>query len=208
MKNKYNALYDPRMANAVCISGQLYLIDLIEKLETIPTFKLIQSNTDGLIVSYDTDLHGDIKAVVSEWEQRTGFTMGFDDIDCIFQKDVNNYVMRDTNGDVEVKGGYVSNYTGGDFTNNSLVIVAKAVVAYLLDGVPPEQTIGECNDKSQFQMICKAGRTYDKVIWTGLRDNEVQNVNRVYASVNKDSGTLYKVKLPKDGTSVPDYSRK
>ena len=200
MKNKYNALYDPRMANAVCISGQLYLIDLIEKLETIPTFKLIQSNTDGLIVSYDTDLHGDIKAVVSEWEQRTGFTMGFDDIDCIFQKDVNNYVMRDTNGDVEVKGGYVSNYTGGDFTNNSLVIVAKAVVAYLLDGVPPEQTIGECNDKSQFQMICKAGRTYDKVIWTGLRDNEVQNVNRVYASVNKDSGTLYKVKLPKDGT--------
>ena len=33
MKNPYNALFDPRMANAVCISGQLYLIDLIEKLE-------------------------------------------------------------------------------------------------------------------------------------------------------------------------------
>ena len=32
-KDKYNRLYDPRKANELCISCQLFLIDLIEKLE-------------------------------------------------------------------------------------------------------------------------------------------------------------------------------
>lgn len=40
MKDKNNALYDPRQANRVCIYGQLLILDLIEKLE--PYSKLIQ----------------------------------------------------------------------------------------------------------------------------------------------------------------------
>ena len=42
MKSEYNELYDPHMANQVCITGQLLLLDLIEKLE--PYIKLIQSS--------------------------------------------------------------------------------------------------------------------------------------------------------------------
>jgi hypothetical protein len=198
MKNPYNALFDPRMANAVCISGQLYLIDLIEKLEMIPTFKLIQSNTDGLIVSYDRDVESKINYAVHAWETRTGFTMGFDSVEKIVQKDVNNYIMRGADSSLEVKGGYVSNYGGGDFKSKSLVIAAKAIVANLLDGTSPTKTITDCDDIEQFQMISKAGHTYDKVIWISAgKEIEVQNVDRVYASKNKQSGTLYKIKLAK-----------
>ena len=32
-KDKYNKLYDPLQANNICITGQLLLTDLIEKLE-------------------------------------------------------------------------------------------------------------------------------------------------------------------------------
>jgi len=198
MNNQYNKLYDPRQALAVCVSGQLYLIDLIEKLEDVPTFKLIQSNTDGLIISYDTKYESQIDAVIDDWSKRTGFGMEATDVEKIVQKDVNNYVMRTTDGKVKVKGGYVANYEGGDWMNRSLVIVAKAIVANLLDGTPPEETINACNDMEQFQIVCKAGSTYDKVIWiSNGNEVEVQNVNRVFASINKDSGTLYKVKLPK-----------
>lgn len=198
MNNQYNKLYDPRMALAVCVSGQLYLIDLIEKLEDVPTFRLIQSNTDGLIISYDTKYESQIDAVIDDWSKRTGFGMEATDVEKIVQKDVNNYVMRTTDGKVKVKGGYVANYEGGDWMNRSLVIVAKAIVANLLDGTPPEETINACNDMEQFQIVCKAGSTYDKVIWiSNGNEVEVQNVNRVFASINKDSGTLYKVKLPK-----------
>ena len=56
MKDKTNAAYDPRNNNCMCINGQLMLLDLIEHLEVIPGFQLIQSNTDGLIVQVpDTD---------------------------------------------------------------------------------------------------------------------------------------------------------
>lgn len=193
-----NALYDPKMANAVCISGQLYLIDLLEKLENIPTFRLIQSNTDGLIVSYDAEADSAIRAAVDDWETRTGFTMGIDGISKIIQKDVNNYVLLDESGEIEVKGGYVSNYKGGDFKNASLVVVARAIVQNLLYGIPIGETMTDCKRIQDFQIIAKAGHTYDKVVWVSNgKDVEVQNVNRVYASINKDSGSLYKVKLEK-----------
>lgn len=208
---KHNTLYDPRMAHAVCISGQLYLVDLIEKLEVVPTFRLIQSNTDGLIISCDNTNIPDLRKAISGWELRTGFSMGLDEIECIFQKDVNNYVMRDAKSEIEVKGAYVSNYAGGNFKNKSLVIVAKAIVAYLLDGIPVEDTINACREMWQFQIVCKAGSTYDKVVHvspTG-KDIDVQNVNRVYASIKKESGTLYKVKVEQSRrdkiANLPDH---
>ena len=51
-KDKYNALFDPLMANNVCITGQLLLLDLIEKLEIEfgDKCELVQSNTDGILV--------------------------------------------------------------------------------------------------------------------------------------------------------------
>ena len=47
--NKYNDLYDPLMGRSVCISGQLYLLELSEHLyEKIPNLKIVQLNTDGV----------------------------------------------------------------------------------------------------------------------------------------------------------------
>jgi hypothetical protein len=211
MNNQYNKLYDPRQALAVCVSGQLYLIDLIEKLETVPTFELIQSNTDGLIVTYDPDYEFDIMDVVSEWEMRTNFAMEVEEIDSIHQKDVNNYIQRSANGKIKVKGAYVNNYDGGSYKQRSLVIVAQAIVAYLLDDVSPEDTIGNCYEMWKFQQVCKAGSTYDKVIWKDFEgDHEVQSVNRVFASKDEFDGTIYKVKLsPKERwdkmANLPDH---
>ena len=94
MKNKYNPLYDPLMANSVCISGQLYLIDLIEKLEArVPMFKLIQSNTDGILIAVPRAEKKVVKWVIDEWSERTGFEMEYTKVEAIWQKDVNNYVM-------------------------------------------------------------------------------------------------------------------
>lgn len=42
MKSEFNGLYDPKMANQVCITGQLLFLDLLEKLE--PYITLVQWN--------------------------------------------------------------------------------------------------------------------------------------------------------------------
>ena len=91
-KDKFSSAYDPRQANNVCVNGQLMLLDLLEHLE--PYIILIQSNTDGLIVQVKDEKKIDkFKEICHEWEDRTGMGLGFDEIDEIWQKDVNNYVM-------------------------------------------------------------------------------------------------------------------
>lgn len=72
MKDETNAAYDPRNNNCMCINGQLMLLDLIEHLEVVPGFELIQSNTDGLIIWIpDTDEAFEmVDDICWEWEQR------------------------------------------------------------------------------------------------------------------------------------------
>lgn len=54
MLNKYNDLYDPLMGRSVCISGQLQLLEMaVHLIQDCPTLKIIQLNTDGIMVSLD-----------------------------------------------------------------------------------------------------------------------------------------------------------
>lgn len=211
MKNKYNPLYDPKNASAICITGMLLLTDLIDKLENIKSFELIQSNTDGIIIRYAIEDEKKIESVVSEWESRTGMNMEYTIMHAIAQKDVNNYVMSagetylikdgvkvvtgDANGKLKSKGGYVSLHKGGDYRNNSMSILHSALTKYFMQDVPVEETILKCNDISQFQIIAKTGSSYNGTYW--IKDGEkveVQRVNRVYASTNARYGTIYKRK--------------
>lgn len=82
MKDKYNGLFDPRMANNVCVHGQLFLVDLIEHLE--PYCSVIQSNTDGILVKYED--FSKVKEVADEWQWRTKLELEFDFFKEIYQK--------------------------------------------------------------------------------------------------------------------------
>jgi len=209
-KNQYNDLYDPRMANAICITGQLFLTDLIEKLELVKGFELIQSNTDGIIIRYPAKVDEQIREVIHEWEHRTRLTMELSEVRSIAQKDVNNYIMEDGEGHIKSKGGYVSLYHKGDFKMNSLQVIHKAIGDYFLHGTPVEDTINSCQDPIAFQIIAKAGGTYTGVVHEVDGEMQpVQRVNRVYAShMHSTLGTLYKTK--EDGrrdkiASLPDH---
>ena len=209
-KNQYNDLYDPRMANAICITGQLFLTDLIEKLELINGFELIQSNTDGIIIRYPKKVDQQIRDAIGEWEKRTRLTMELGEVRAIAQKDVNNYIMEDGDGHIKSKGGYVSLYDGGDFKMNSLQIIHKAIGDYFLHGTPVEKTINACQDPLAFQIIAKAGGTYVGVEHEVDGEMQpVQRVNRVYAShMHGILGTLYKIKADRRRDKIanlPDH---
>lgn len=199
MKAPWNNLYDAKMANQVCISGQLFLTDLIEKIE--PYSKLVQSNTDGiLIIPYDKDK---IMEEVHKVEKRIRVNFEIDTYYGVWQKDVNNYIILGKEGKVKSKGAYVSQYHRAREKNkgfrNSGRILDDAVVDYFIKGTPPEITINECNDVFAFQLICKSGGSYIGTYWpTEEGDIKVNNVNRVYASKNKTHGHLYKLKVVND----------
>lgn len=195
MKSEYNDLYDAKMANQVCITGQLFLTDLIEKIE--PYCKLVQSNTDGiLIIPYDKDK---ILEELHKVEERTHIKFEIDKCTGVWQKDVNNYIMLFEDGHVKTKGAYVSQFGGARQQNygykNSGRILDEAVVNYFVKGIHPIDTITKCNDKYMFQLITKTGSSYTETYWKSEHgDIKINKVNRVYASKNDKHGNLYKVK--------------
>lgn len=202
MKNKYNPLFDPKQANQVCITGQLFLIDLLEKLE--PYTELLQSNTDGVMfISHNDEI---VQNIINEWSTRTKMDAAKKIIDKLWQKDVNNYIY--VQGDyIEVKGGYVKNFEGGAYYNNTTTILDKAVVDYFVYNIPIEETINNCNELIKFQYICKKGPTYKEVYWITNSDKEhikVNHCNRVFASKNKTLGNLYKLKEDGRRDSIAD----
>lgn len=185
--DKYNAMYDPRNRLLVCIFGQLLLLDLIEKLEHIPSMKLIQSNTDGILVRIkksDFELFDDI---VFEWEERTKLHMSFDFYKKIYQKDVNNYIVIDYDGKHKSKGAYVKKLNPLDY---DLPIVNEAVVKYFVDGTPVKKTINQCNELIKFQKVTKISGKFEYAIYGKRRQSE--RVFRLFAS--KKGKQLMKVK--------------
>lgn len=192
-KDKNNALYDPLMANNVCINGQLLIVDLLEKLEMAfgNNLKLIQSNTDGILVKlknpsdYDKYLE-----VCEEWEKRTGFELEHDKYCKVIQKDVNNYIIVDESGKYKSKGAYVKKLNKLDY---DLPIVNKALVNYFLYNIPVEKTILECDELIEFQKIVKVSSKYKYAI----HNNRIlsEKTLRVFASRVRSDGGVFKVKI-------------
>lgn len=211
MKDKNNALYDPRQANNVCVGGQLLLLDLIEMLEG--HCQLIQSNTDGLIIRlFKEDDYELIDDICYEWEQRTRMQLEFESYKKIFQKDVNNYVIVDFDGGYKSKGAYVKKLNSLDY---DLPIVNKALKEYLLHGIHPQKTIEECNELREFQKIVKVSSKYLYALYNPMvteekvrgEDGKLKTIKvftggeiqkekcfRVFASKLESEGSIYKVK--------------
>ena len=214
MLNKYNDLYDPLMGRSVCITGQLFLLELANHLRAeCKTLEVVQLNTDGIMVSFDDSEYDKVLEITKEWETRTGFELEEDKIKAIYQKDVNNYVEIPYDGKPKIKGGYLVRgiAPAGAFNiNNNATIVAKAIVDYFTKGTEVETTIGECTDIFQFQIIAKAGSKYKEAFHiVDGKEIPIQKVNRVYASKDSRYGKLFKVKTENDSTakieSLPEH---
>ena len=206
MLNQYNDLFDPLMGRSVCITGQLFLLEMAQNLyENVDNLRIVQINTDGVMIEFYEDQYEEVLAIVNEWQSRTGFELEEDSVVRIAQKDVNNYVEVQPDGKVKAKGGYLVKgvSTVGAFNiNNSCCIVATALKEYFVNGTPVEETINGCNDVFQFQIVAKAGAKYKEAYH--LVDGEkqpVQKVNRVYATADERYGKLFKVKAEDDSTA-------
>lgn len=214
MLNRYNDLYDPLMGRSVCITGQLFLLELAEHCyQTIPNIRIPQLNTDGIMLECDASDYEKVDALMREWQERTKFTLEEDKIERIAQKDVNNYVEIQKGGKAKAKGGYLVKgiAPAGAFNiNNSCCIVATALKEYLIHGTPVEETINTCEDIFQFQIIAKAGAKYKEAyhVVDGIK-YPVQKVNRVYATRDERYGKIFKVKADTDSEaridSLPEH---
>ena len=220
MMNEHTDFYDPYHGDLMRLNGQLFLVDLLEKLEG--KVILVQSNTDGIIVvpteGYNRE---DIVNIANEWMKRTGFNAKVEDIYNITQRDVNNYMYQDDKGEIHTLGEAVKHYGGIDnpfetdgFNSKESLIISKAIVDYYIKNILPEETIDKNKSNLKyFQYICKKISydycEFEEVLQNGdIVSTKIQNVNRAFASNDKKvRGMVYKYK--KDGkkakvSNLPD----
>ncbi len=187
-----NDLYDPRQGNAICVNGQLLLLDLIEKveLEFGDKAQFIQGNTDGVMFKFYSkeDVNKYIE-ICNKWCNRTRMELEHDFITKIIQKDVNNYIYVDEKGKVKSKGAYVKNLS---LIDNDLPIVNKALKDKLIKEIPIEETINNANDLIDFQKCVKVTGKYSHVIYGNEEIN--LKVLRVFASKSISHNSIMKIK--------------
>lgn len=215
-----NPLYDPLHRTLVCVFGQIFLIDLIDKIEDIIT--LINSNTDGIFFKVKKKDEKELRRRVNEWQERTKLIMEYDEYVKFISKDVNNYLAIQADGSLHCKGAYVKDVSDLDY---DLVIVNEALRNYMVFGTPVETTIRSCTDLRKFQKIVKLsskykwvehehgynvsytkrGRKVETYDYTTKYDNKAY---RVFASTDVNDGKLLKcdgVRNPAKFGNTPEH---
>lgn len=204
MGAEFNKLYDPRMRLLVCITGQMAMWDLLEKIEDHAT--IIQSNTDAhYYIPFSEEDEKAIDDIADDWMKRTGYTLDDDPFKAIFQKDVNNYLAVTSDGKVKFKGAI--GLTNG--LKVSKAIVSNAFINYVVGGKDYKEFINECDELRQFQMITKTGWTFDDTVVRDVYGNErkAQKVNRTFAIKDSNKAVeIFKVKrgavVEEEGTTI------
>lgn len=213
-KDRNNPSYDPLMANLTCIFGQMFILDLIDKLESY--CRLLQTNTDGIFVLCENEeMKNKVIEITNQVGERLKMEFEIDEYTKLIQKDVNNYIAVKKNGELECKGAMVKFNKPID---NDLPILNDAVRNYLAYDIPVEQTINECNEYIKFQKVIKLSAKY-KEIWYGNgvsgKDNKITSINgellkgkvhRVFASKRQSDGSIYKLKIEKGVKSYEQFA--
>lgn len=200
-------LFDPKAMLSVTVSGQLYLLMLIEML-VLAGIRVISANTDGIVCKIRRDQQGLYDTICSEWQKNTGFQLEFTDYVLYARTDVNNYVTKKANGDVKTKGRYVTELDEDEYNRTFLrkaykhPIVPRALFQYFVNNKAVEETIRSSTNILDFCISQKTGKEF--VLEYHINDSiiKLQKNNRFY--ISKKGGKLVKRHLEK-GTTIGLY---
>jgi hypothetical protein len=200
-------LYDPMVTLQVCITGQLMLIYMAWKLEKLyKSTTCIYTNTDGLMVT--TSQKKDVSTWIENFARSFNFTVEFTDMKWAAIRDVNNYVMMTQSGKLKRKGTF--EYNIRLLSGYDMPIIGMAVEKYLVDSIPIEETIYNCNDIrlfTQSKKFDKNAKVYSyEYINQQLIEKELNLTNRWY--ITKSNCKVLKKDLYKGRERVTDLSSK
>jgi hypothetical protein len=151
--SKYSKVfYAPEHLMQITISGQLYLLMLIEAFE-LNGIEVVSANTDGIVTRCHRLKIPLRNQLIKDWEVRTQMEMEFTDYKGIYLRDVNNYFAITTDGEIKRKGVFTKAEVGSGPSGSKAPhreISLDAAIAYVADGTPLEHTVYRCTDIRKF----------------------------------------------------------
>ena len=136
-------LYDPEFTMRITINGQLSLTMLYEMIcEEIPNAIPLMQNTDGLETMIPREYVEKYMDICKRWEDITQLQLEHDAYSKIILGDVNNYIAVTEDGKSKCKGRFEYNNLALH-KNKSFLIIPKAIHAYFVDGIEPEDFLAQ-----------------------------------------------------------------
>ena len=204
MRQKFSPLYDPQQIIALCMTGQLLTVCMAKIVYDMGA-QVIQTNTDGIVFRIERCRLDAIKDALALFSADVRLPLEVEEQHAIFQRNVNNYIMYATPSSPPKLKGRWAKKSGSDvpLTPLNAPIINEAMIAFYKSNTPIEQTINECNEPLKFMMTTMKGPTYDGVLYeSSIGEVPTTNVNRVYASINQNCGTLRKYAVDEEGNII------
>lgn len=213
MRQEHSPLYDPQNIIALCMTGQL-LTTCMAKIVFDLGALVIQTNTDGILFRIKRNKLQDCYRALQEFSEYIEIPLDIDEEYAVFQKNVNNYILlSEPNAKPKLKGRWAKK-SGSDvpLTPLNAPVINDSIIDYYCKNIPIEDTVRKRMKSLDFMMTTMKGPTYDGVLYASENGEiDTTNINRVYATVNRSRGTLYKYKV-QDGkiikhdkiASIPD----
>ena len=197
LQSQYSWTYDPELVVKLRINCQLMILMLIEKFDLLGA-KIVQSNTDGILIKIKKSLLPEIEKAKDEWCKLTKLSMSKEEFERFYQYDVNNYIgvkkgFTETKDPelIKKKGFFVDETNLGK--GMSPKVIAKSLVNYFVYNISPEETLKEDKDIRDYLTYQRVSRDFI-VEYNG---EKALHINRFYMSTN--GGILIKYKMEKGG---------
>ncbi len=148
------------------------------------------------------------KAIEDWWQQHTCLKLEYAEYNGMWIRDVNNYIARDINGKLKQKGAYwhpdpldyansISNASPPCWYKDfNPVVVPRAAVAAIVDGIDPEIYLRTHTDP--FDFMCRVKLNRGSELYWG--DERIQSTTRYY--VARNGRTLRKISPPPAGFEI------
>lgn len=207
MNNEYTDFYDPQKALLVTSSGEMFMMDLLEKLDGLGT--AFNVNTDGIMFEpFDWKDQAKIESIIQEWVDRNGFAVKMGIVTDYHGRDVNCYIMKEPDGELCCKGEAVKNYdisdaafaAGSFFNCKEPPIIAQGIVAAFIDNILPEQFVEQNKSNMKlFQYVARKNK-FDYLVYKSqnlrtkeITETKIQSPSRCFAKRDNSSvGTCVK----------------
>ena len=199
-------LQDPKAFLSVTVSGQLFLLMLVESL-VLEGIEVISANTDGIVSRIPKNLEDKYYEVCNRWQQETLFELEYTDYSLYVRSDVNNYLTKKTDGKTKEKGRYLEEI---DLKRGyRYPIVPKCLFEYFVNNKTVRAVLEDSKNILDFCISQKTGR--DFVLEYRKDDGSkeaLQKTNRFY--ISNSGGKLVKVRQTDNyeiGLYVGNYAR-
>lgn len=185
--SEYFWLYDPKQFLSTTISGQMGLLMLVEGMYK-KGIEVISCNTDGVVCRIPKECMDEYYEVAHNWEKVTGLELEFTEYKKYVRRDVNSYITEKTDGHTKEKGAFLKEV---DLKKSyHMPIVAKALHAYFINGVPVRKTLEDCKDIMEFCISQKSGKNFSIELHSGKKVEHLQKTNRFF--ITTKGGALLK----------------